>query len=246
MTFPSRYDVDPIRREGKKDIVEHIINLAKRLQSKETGIQAGHTAIEDGNFTVRNGDIIVSESDDSIVLRIIHGNVPAIRFTPNGDDDPNRISLFGGDDAEFGIYLWQAVQTHPGALIDGGNIIFGQNYLLLSHWPQAGGGEETFIALNGDVAQANSLIYQGRFANQTQYSNLSGLYVGSFVASSGVSTWTHTYFTPFATTFVPVLTVLHAGSNIQWTLDAQSTSAFTVRFSSTVSQKTINFWGFRL
>lgn len=240
----SRYSVDPARLKGQKDIVEHIIEVVGRVSEGETGLRAGHTAIEDGSLTIRNGDLIVSETEGDVVLRILHGGIPEIRMWPLGDTDTHRIALFGYDDVNGGQAVALTIETSPGAAQDGGKLLLTKNYSVLSYQPAT--GEETYLWLNGDPVTPEIAIFRGKWADQTQYNAHQGIYVGSFVASSGFSTWTHTYFTPFATSMIPVCTVLHAGSTIQWVLESFSTSAFTVRFSSTTNDKTINFWAFRI
>lgn len=238
----NRYGTDPVRLKNQKDIIEHIKDLTERVSSGETSLQAGHTAVEDGNFTVRNGDIIVSETEGDIVLRIKHGTVPEIRMWPLGETDTHRIAMFGYDDVNGGQAAAFVVETDA-AVQDGGKILLSRGFAIISHQPD--GEEESYVWLGGDPTLDEVIIVRGLFNNQIQYDDHQAIYAGSFVATSGFSTWTHTYFTPFATAMIPVLTVHHNGSTIEWNLDAFSTSSFTVRFSSTVNNKTINFWAFR-
>jgi hypothetical protein len=243
-----KYSVDPKFLEGKPDIVSYITELYRRVADGETVQRVGFTAIEDGNLVVRNGDIIVSETTGEIVLRIMHGETPEVRFYPLGSITTHRATLEAFDFSSTPGTPDQSVQlfieTEPGGVVDGGKVLLNQTGAVLAHQPDASGGEESHLWLNFGFDEIAN--YRGRWFNQIQSDDHQGLYTGSFVASSGFSTWTHTYFTPFATSIIPIVTVLHSGSTIQWVLDAQSTSAFTVRFSSTTNAKTINFWNFRV
>lgn len=240
-----KHGIDPNRLSGKKSLTEHLQDLIGRVAASETSTRIGHTSVEDGDLTIRNGDLIVSESSGSIVLRLLHGTSPEIRMWPLGESDTHRIAFLGYNGAVEAQSLAIFIETSPDAVIDGGKVLLAKNYAVFSHQPDASGGQETYIWLNGDPAMTESFIFRGRFRDQNQYDTHQALYMGSFVASSGFSTWTHTYAASFDTTFIPLVTVLHSGSTIQWVLDAFSTSSFTVRFSSTANDKTVNFWGFR-
>lgn len=242
----SRYGVSPRGLRGKTDLIDHIAVLNERMYKEEVATQAGFTAIEEGNFTVRGGDIIVSETDDTVVLRLLHGTVPAIEFYPLGENADHYSVIYGNDAFLDGQALTLGIfDTDDNN--DGGLIVLRRTQLGLACTTNADVGQQVSIALNADETVGPELFgFTGRWANQWQFGTRAGLYVGSFVASSGFSTWTHSYFASFATSVIPVCTVLHAGSTIQWVLESFSTSAFTVRFSSTTNAKTINFWNFRI
>ncbi len=241
----SRYGVDPKYLQGQKDIVSYVRDISDRVSSQEQALKSGHTAIEDGDFVVRNGNILVSESDDSVVLRIKHGEVPEINMWPLGDIDTHQVTLLGYDDANGGQALALLVETNPGLSPDGGKLLLSKEYSVFSHQPNI--GNESYIWLNSLWGITEEVaLYRGRWSDQIQADSNMGLYMGAFTATSGVSTWTHTYFTPFSTTIAPLFTVGVNGTTIQWGIDNYSTSSFVIRFSSTSNNKFVTFWNFRL
>lgn len=242
--MPNRYLTDPLRLRGQKDVVEYFIDLNRRVTTEETSLRAGHTAIEDGNFTVRNGDIIVSESDDSIVLRLMHGDIPEIRMWPLGDTDTHRVAFFAYDDVDGGQTAAIIIETDPGTVIDGGKLLIGRNFAVLSHQPDASGGEESYFWLGVDPFAPEVASFRGKWANQTQYDDHQGIYAGTHGISAGFTSWTHTYSTPFASDIGTIVT-LQSSAVVSWMVTAQSSSAFTVSWSGTTA-KTLNFWNFRV
>ena len=238
----NRYDIDPDRLKGQKSITDYIIEANKSIKVLETSLQAGHTAIEDGDFVVRNGDIIVSESDDTVVMRIRHGVTPEVRMFPLGGTDTHIVSLYGFDvngdpnnpDQAVQLYIARESDFQP----DGGKVQLTRNYAVFSYQPF--GAEEMFMRCD-----AFGYWWQGKFLNAVQSGTQDAVYVGSFTATSGFTTWTHTYFSPFASGIVPVFTVGVAGTTLQWGIESYSTSAFTVRFSTTSGTKIVTFWNFR-
>lgn len=244
--MPSKYDVDPLRLQGKKDIVEYFKELDNRVGDSETGLRIGNTAIENGNLTIRNGDIIVSETAGLVVLRVIHGAVPEIRFFPIGDTTDHRATIFGqGSSPPFPTTtLTFAIETNPAGAIDGGKLIIDQSFTVLSHQPAS--GNESYFWLNIDAVASEVFAFQGKVTNQVQYSTLQAIYPGTQSVSAGVSSYTHTYFAAFATTAAPVATLNNTGGGtVSWNLTAQSTSAFTITWSGTTA-KVINWWVFRV
>jgi hypothetical protein len=246
MTGTSRYASRPERLAGKPDIQEYVLELFRRIGAGETSLQIGHTAIEDGDLIVRNGDIVVSESDDSIVLKILHGFTPEIRFWPLGVNDTHRVAIFAFDagSAENPDQALEIVVEETDATADGGKLLLFRGGAVLSHMPDGVGGEESYLWLNAYGDQIAD--YRGRWTNQQQSDNNQGLYMGGFTASAGVSTWTHSYFSTFATGIFPVCTVGRSGSTLEWVLDGFNTSSFTLRFSTTTGDKAVTFWNFRV
>lgn len=239
----SRYDRNPLRLGGQKDITEFVQGLLERMKAQESSLQIGHTAIEDGNLVIRNGDIIVSESDDSVVIRVVHGGIPEIRFYPLGDTDTHRIAMFGYDFNSGGApdQAFQLCVETNNLVQDGGKLLMSRQYAILSHQPD--GGLESFLWLNAFSPQ--EALYRGRWTNQVQHDNNMGIYTGVISVGGGFSSWTHTYFTSFATTIAPVVGLVNSGSTVTWTITGMTTSAFTVGWSGTAA-KTINFWNFRV
>jgi len=239
----NRYDAEPTRLRGQPDIIEYVKDLTERVRNSEVGLRIGHTSIEDGDLIVLNGDIKVKESDGTTVLRIMHGSVPEIRMFPLGDNDTHEISWFGFD---FGIPpdKDQAVQIQVERLADlfqdGGKVILTRRFGMLSHLPF--GGNESYVWLGVDPVIPEIILLKGKIRDSWQYDNRQTFYPGVFLASSGFSTWTHAYFTPFADPMLPIITVHQSGSTLQWSLDGYSTSDFTVRFGSTGSSKLVNFF----
>lgn len=242
-TSSNKYDINPNRLRGQKDIVAHVIELSDYIAQQGTAPRAGFTAIEDGNFVVRNGDIIVSESDDTVVMQIKHGDIPEIRFFPLGANDTHVASLFGYDsdsnpadpNQTIQLYIARESDMEP----DGGKVQLQKNLAVFSL--QRVGEDEVFIQLDDF-----GFYFQGFWLNQGQATSLDGVYTGAFTATSGFSTWTHTYFTPYASNIVPVFTSGVNGTTIQWGIENYSASSFIARFSTTAGNKFITFWNPRL
>jgi hypothetical protein len=244
-----KYTAKPGRFEGKQDIIEYVKSALGRLNEGDSSLQIGHTAIEDGDLTVRNGDILVSESDGTLVLRIMHGAVPEIRFFPLGATDTHRATILALDANVDPALLDQAIQIFvetTGGVIDGGKVLMTRNYAIFSHQPDASGGPETYLWLNADPGTPGVIQMRGIWSNQIQYDSGQALYMGSFTAGAGFSTWTHTYFSSFLTAMYPIVNVNYTGATLQWNLDGFNSSSFTVRFGTTAGSKVINFWNFRL
>ena len=243
----SRYDTNPNRLQGQKDIITHVLDLGERITTKEKSLQIGHTAIEDGDLTVRNGYIVVSETDDTIVMRLKHGAIPEIQFFPLGDNDTHKATLFGQDFNNDANNPNQAIQLDIELLdntIDGGKLLLMRDGVILSHQPD--GGQESFIWLNSLAGISEEVIaIRGAWPNQLQYDSHAALHMGDFVASSGFSTWTYTYSTPFATNMVPLFTIGVNGGTLTWGIDSYSTSSFVIRFGVTANNKFVTFWNFR-
>lgn len=243
----NRYGIDAGRLKGQKDIVEYIRDLRGRMADKETSLQIGNTAIEDGSLTVRNGDIIVSESDGHVVLRVLHGEIPEIRFFPIGESsDTHRGAIFSYDASGNPLDPNQVLALDIEELdsdVDGGKIELTKKDAFIGHVPNGLG--QTWIWFNpfGDTTQL--MAFNGRLSNQFQYSNEDAIYTGSEAVSAGFSSYTHTYFTSFATTVAPVVGLVNTGGAISWVISAMSTSSFTVAWSGTTA-KTVNWWNFRL
>lgn len=240
-----RYDVDPTRLQGKKSIIEFMQEVLKKVGSDDASLQIGHTSIEDGDLIIRNGDIIVSETDGEVVLQIMHGITPEIRFFPLGVNDTHRVALFAYDFGGGAAAPDQAVQLcveTVGSVQDGGKLLLSRNYAILSHQPN--GGSESYLWLNGNLTGSQEALFRGKWSNQAQFDSNMGLYMGVINAGGGFSSWTHTYFTSFATTIAPVVGLVN-NPVVTWTILGFSTSSFTVGWTGTAS-KTITFWNFRV
>jgi hypothetical protein len=245
MAGRDRYGSSPTRNQGKKDIVEYVSEMMERLGTGETVRRIGATAIEDGNLTVRNGDIIVSESAGEVVWKLLHGAVPEMRWFPIGDTDTHRITFYGSNDPFFAQSLTVVVETNPGAVADGGKVILSKDMAILSHHPIASGGNESYIWLNGDFSAPEVIDIQCKWYNQFQTTSLQGVYTGQASIGGGFGSYTHTYFSAFASTAVPIATLFNSGGAVSWVVSAQSTSSFTISWSGTTG-KTVNWWVFRI
>lgn len=241
-TVSNRYDVNPNRLQGQKDIISHIIELGDRVSAQEVATRAGHTSIEDGNFIVRNGDIIVSETDDTVVMRIFHGDIPEIQMFPLGENDTHLVSFIGFDFDEDPSFPNQATQLYVARVSDlepdGGKVLLSRDASIISYQPF--GANEMYIRMD-----ELGFLFHGIWTNQFQGSVADALYMGWFTATSGFSTWTHTYFFPFTTIVAPVFTVGVSGTTIQWGIENFSASSFIIRFSTTTGNKFVTFWNFR-
>ena len=244
----NKYDVDPARLEGRRDVVDYIREAYDRLDSNETGLKIGNTAIEDGNLTVRNGDIVVVNSNDVVIMRIIGTPaVPEIRFWPLGEVDTFATTIYSYDDVDAEQAIVVQVQTHPGGVTEGGKLILRKRDAIFSHHPLASSGQETYIWLNADwhLGGSGLINMRGRFGNDFQYDGYAALLVGSVAVGSGFSGMTQAYTVTFATDVAPIVTITNTGGTVSWNLTAQSTSSFTVSWSGTAA-KTVNFSVFRM
>lgn len=237
----NRYDIDPKRLEGKKDIFDYIKDIKDRTDTQETGLRAGHTAIEDGDFILRNGDIVVSESDNSIVLRILHGAIPQIHFFPLGATDTHRARILSLD-FDVGAGADQAIQMGVetvGGVQDGGKVLLSKTYAILAHQPN--GGNESYFWLN---ILPEMILYRGKWNNQVQQDSRTGIYPGTVDLGAGFAGVTISYAITVASTMVPVTTIMSSAA-VTWNLSAFNTNGFTLVWSGTTA-KTINWWAFRV
>lgn len=242
----NKYQVDPTRKRGQPDIIEYIKDMHDRLGASDVSFRIGHTSIEDGDLVVLNGDIRVKEEDGTTVLRILHGSTPEIRMFPLGDTDTHQIAWFGfdfGSPPTVDQAMLLEIERISDLFQDGGKLFFTRGYAVLSH--QNFGGQETYIWLDADAAVDEVVNFRGKMRDSWQYDTRQMFYAGTISVSSGLSTWTHTYASSWADTILPVCTVNQNGSTVSWNLDSYTVSAFTVRFSSTVSGKNINFFNVR-
>ncbi len=243
----NKYGVDPSRLKGQKTIIEHLKDLVGRVAAGETSLQIGHTAVEDGHLTIRNGDVIVSESDGTVVLRLLHGGIPEIRFFPLGETDTHRAVILSFD-FDAGAGADQAIQMgieKTNTDQDGGKVLLTREIAVLSHQPAV--GDETYVWLNADPLIPGSIVIKGRWSDQIFYEANQALYMGSFSFGSGFSNWTHTYLSSFATDMCPVVGFMNSvDTAVAWSITAQSTSSFKVRWATGTDGKTINFWNFRI
>ena len=239
----NRYQIDPARLRGQPDIIEYIKDINDRVRTSETGLRIGHTSIEDGDLVVLNGDIRVKESDGTTVMRIMHGFTPEIRMFPLGDTDTHEIAWFGFD---FGTApdVDQATQIQVERISDffqdGGKVLLTRQYAILSKF--VFGGEEVYLWLGADPTIPEVMLFRGKIRDSWQYDTRQTFYPGVLTASAGFTTWTHTYFSPFADQVLPLITVTQSGTVNSWGLEGYSTSSFTVRFGSTSGSKIVNFW----
>lgn len=242
MSSGNRYRNDPRRLEGKIDLYEYIEGQERRLGAGETGYRAGHTAIEDGNFIVRNGDILVSESDDSVVLRIFHGALPAIAWYPLGEDASHLAAMFGFDQGAGTTAFVIEIEDSSNGEPDGGQMQIwqdGASYGFLS----TATGLQSFMWLN--ALNNNEFYFNGRFENSWQFDPSQAIYPGIAGIGAGFGGFTHTYFAPFASTAAPVLGLLDTAGTVSWNFTAVSNSGFTISWSGTTA-KTVYYWIFRL
>lgn len=241
-----RYESDPTRRRGRPDIIEYIKDLSDRVRTSEVGLRIGHTSIEEGDLSVIGGDIRVKENDGTTVLRILHGSTPEIRMYPLGDTDTHEIALFGFD---FGTptvtdeAMTLQVERISDFFQDGGKLLFTRGFAIISH--KRFGEEETYLWCSADDTIPEILLFRGKLRDSWQYDTRQTFYPGVLTASAGVSTWTHTYSSPFADQMLPLITVTITGSTMQWGLDSYSNTDFTIRFSSTSGSKVVNFFNVR-
>lgn len=228
-----RYDVDPGQTKGQKGFLYQFAELEDIADGHKKSLKIGHTSIEEGDLILKNGNILV------------YGSLPSITFFPLAGSSTRIIELFGSnDDAFLKQTLTLLVQT-LGGVADGGKIILAEESAILSHHPLASGGNESYLWFNIDPTVDEIMSMQGKWPNQFQYSTLQAIYPGVINVGAGFTSYTHTYFSAFATTMAPVVCLNNSGGTVSWNLTAQSTSSFTVAWAGTAA-KTLNFWAFRV
>lgn len=240
-----RYGVYPGRLKGQPDIVEYIKDINGRLKTGEVGLRIGNTAIDSGNLTVKGGTIRIENSEGEKSIAIAPGDTPIIAFYPGGESDPATAVMFSFVTPEdLAVVELSSGRNDGGFFVqDGGKVLLWDDSAILSHQPD--GGEESLIWLNVDPNLSEAIFVRGRFGDSAQYDSRQAFYTGRLEASSGFSTWTHTYPTTWDDQILPIITVHLNGSTVQWGLDDYTVSGFTVRFSSTASIKVVNFFNVR-
>lgn len=220
-------------REAPDDLLKIIRNLERRIKDLESSQRAGFTSFEAGQ------------------LKLI-SDFPEIDFLPLGPDALRQGSLYAfdfgtgtpGDAAGTALTLLiESFDPVGGFDSAGGKVLFWNTGAVLSLNNHADGIPESFLWLGAGGSDIMDL--QGRFYNQTQSSSQQAVYAGTFDASAGFGSFTHSYFQAFSTTVVPVCTVLNSAGALSWCITAQSTSSFTVAWTGTLA-KTVNFWNVRL
>jgi len=255
----NRYRSDPRRQQGKIDLNDIIIDMHRRLRAGETALRIGNTAIEDGNLVVRNGDIVVSLSDDTEVMRIVHGDVPDIRFFATGVDSDRFGAIWGEDvsiDLGSGFGIVDTTQMHVGVydstvpedhVRDGGSLRLLVDDAILEYIPN-NGDTDTHMRLNtySRVDPFKEVItFKGRWDNLYDFSGLTAMSVGSVDVPAGFGSFTWSYVQTYSTTIAPIVGLVNTAGLVDWTITAMSTASFTVTWSGTLA-KTLNFWNPRL
>lgn len=229
------------RYRRSEDLLDKINELEKRIKALERGNRIGNTSIDSGELRINSGIISVRNNAGIKVLEMNHGEgtYPKIVYTPIGDADDSQGVLeavdFSGT-TQIAIYV-----SKSDFAVNGGKVLLWGKGAILSHQPNV--GIESYLSVG--YIQDEELHFRGRWANQIQYEPQDALYMGTFSTGAGFTSWTHSYFQPFATTTVPVVSLLNSGGALTWCLTAQSTSSFTVAWTGS-ADKIINFWAFRM
>jgi hypothetical protein len=249
MSARSRYRSDPSRIKGKKDISEIIIDINNRLKAGETSLRIGNTAIEDGNLVVRNGDIVVSLSDDTEVLRIVHGDTPEIRYFATGVDATFDLGPGFGEVETTVMHVGVYDAAVPGDhVIDGGHLQLRLDDAILSYEPD--NGDNAVSMWLNPYSRIDPfkevILFRGKWDNQFEYAATNALAVGSVDIGAGFGSYTWTYQQTFATRTCPVVALVNtAGLITSWNVTAMSTTSFTVSWSGALA-KILNWWNFRV
>lgn len=255
----SRYRSDPRRAKGKITLTDIVEDMHRRLRSGETAPRIGNTSIDDGNLTVRNGDIIVSLSDGTEVLRIVHGDVPEIRYFATGVDS-DRMGAVWGEDRTFdlgpsfgtvdttvmhmGVYDSTVPEDH---VQDGGEVRLYFDGAQLAYEPNNGDNDlQLNLNLYGRTPPFQDVIYlQGKWDNSFDFADEGAIATGSFDVTAGFGSFTWFYIQPFATKIAPIIGLVAATANFDWCITEMPTDKFSVDWSDTTA-KTINYWNPRL
>jgi hypothetical protein len=254
-----RYRADPRRKEGKVSLTDILLDMQRRLRAGEVAPRIGNTSIDDGNLTVRNGDIIVSLTDGTEVLRIVHGDVPEIRYFATGVDT-DRFGAVWGEDRTFdlgpsfgtvdttvmnmGVYDASVPEDH---VRDGGEVRLYFDGAQLVYEPNNGDNDLQFT-LNqyGRTPPFQDVIYmQGKWDINFDFGSEGAISTGSIPVSAGFGSFTWFYTQTFASTIAPVIGLVAATANFDWCVSEMPTDKFSVDWSDTTA-KTINYWNPRL
>jgi hypothetical protein len=248
------------RVKGKKSITDIVLDINRRLKAGETSLRIGNTAIEDGNLVVRNGDIVVSLSDDTEVLRIVHGDTPEIRYFATGIDSDRFGATWGEDvsiDLGSGFGIVDTTVMHTGVYdstvpedhdIDGGHLKLQLDGAVFSYEPN-NGDAPVYLWLNpySRVDPFKEVIlFNGKWDNQFEYAATSALAVGSVDVGAGFGSYSWTYQQAYATRICPVVGLVNSGAVVtSWNVTSMNTSGFTVTWTGALA-KVINWWNFRV
>lgn len=254
MTSTARYRSDPARIEGKVSLTDILIGMQRRIKINETAKRIGNTAIDGGNLIVREGDIIVSLSDDTEVLRIVHGDQPEIRWKATGVDGDRFGSIwaydytytFGFGDIDttemvMGIYDGADEDAH---VTDGGELVMSLDRAALEYKPNnADGDMNYYLNLYGRTDGFKGILnIVGRWDNSYTFNVDNAMVTGTIPVSAGFSGVTWNYSQASTTTPCPIIGLLDtAGLTTSWNVTAQSTTGFTVTWTGTLAH-TVNFW----
>jgi hypothetical protein len=224
------------------NLFDIIANLEERIRRLETAPRLSSTSIDSGQLVLKGGDIVVQNDDGEVVLRILHGNVPEIRMTPTGGDTDYRAYQYSWEHDTMGTVYQAGIQDATGAQ-DGGKLLLMQSGSYLSYQPAA--GNEVYISLGALSGFDEGLYFRGRWPTNVVVDGTEALAMGSVNIAAGVSSYSHTYGTPFATAPGVVYGLLNSAGAVTHSLTASSTSGFTVAWTGTLA-KTLYWWAFRL
>lgn len=251
----SRYRADPRRPQAKVSLTDIVEDMYRRLRSGETAPRIGNTSIDDGNLTVRNGDIIVSLTDGTEVLRIVHGDVPEIRYFATGVDS-DRMGAVWGEDVSYdlgsgfgivdttvmriGVYDSTIPEDHVN---DGGEFEATLTDASIRYEPNNGDNTLRFT-LNqyGRIDPFKDVLYfQGKWDINFDFGADGAISTGSIDVSAGFGSFTWFYTQTFASKIAPIVGLVNAGGALTWVITEMPNDKFSVDWSD-LTAKTINFW----
>jgi hypothetical protein len=155
----------------KKDLIDHILGLEKRLRALETSPQASFTAVSRNGITINDdGSItVVKANGNSIVINPNSTTEPEIRFVPN-DNPTNYSSMISAPGTytagEAKIVIYSGIDAGTGL---GTRIGVSADRGILYAGPAAGGavtydggihgidGARAYVMVGDDIATPNQL-----------------------------------------------------------------------------------------
>lgn len=153
----SRYDMDPNRLKGEKDMIEQILALQRRVSELEVSRRAGNTSISEGALEVRdaNGNIIVR-------VGLLPGGQYGVRI-----DDPNGLPV---------IRVGQLPDGKYGVRVDDSG---GNPQIRMGQLVSGGYGLEAINPANNELVSLFTMAFglQAQFSAGTTTQNTGGAYV---------------------------------------------------------------------
>ena len=216
----------------KRDLVELIAALERRVSTLESSRRIGATSLDGGELTIRSGDIVVRNDNDKEVTRIMHGNIPIMRYRPaNTASDDFQLVTFGWESDDGAAYQ-ACVQTADGAQ-DGGKLLLMREAVYLSKQMDDPGVNEVYLSMG--QYSAEEIRLQGVFSS-VQRDELEAVVTFRVDVTAGFGAYLHTFDFPYDTVPIVMYSLFNSAGAVTHSLTALSTTGFTISWSGTLAK----------